>query len=220
MDIGQILRAISVFTLPILLAFTVPEIARGRVAMALGDKTPAPNGHLSLNPLHYVHVLGTVVLPVLMLLFGSPLLFGWAKSVPVDPRNFRKPRLDLALLSATAPIACLLMAWLWALLGGSLASRGLLGHGYLAYWVHAMAVIGLTINVFLAAINLLPIPPLAGGRMLIGVLPLKAAWALTKLEPYGFWIVLGLLFLESARVISVLGPLVGWLSDLIMHLVP
>lgn len=201
-----------------LLAFTVPEIARGQVALALGDRTPAPNGHLSMNPLHYVHLLGTIVLPVLTVVLGSPLVFGWARPVAVDPRNFRHPRLDLALLAASGPVACLIMAFLWALLAVRVAPRGWLGSGPLAYWIAYMGTFGISINAFLAVLNLLPIPPFAGGRVLIGVLPLPAAQQLARLEPYGFWIVLGLLFLEFSHIISILGPTVGWVRDLIAGL--
>ena len=219
MDLGKILLAISVVALPMLLAFTVPEIARGRIALALGDPTPAPHGRLSLNPLHYVHVLGTIVLPVLTVVLGSPLVFGWARPVAVDPRNFGHPRLDLALLAAAGPLACLVMGLLWALLAVRVAPQGWLGTGPLAYWVAYMGSFGISINAFLAVLNLLPVPPFAGGRVLIGVLPLPAARLLARVEPYGFWIVLGLLFLEFSHMISVLGPTVGWLRDLLTRLV-
>jgi Zn-dependent protease len=219
MNLGQILVAISVVALPMLLAFTVPEIARGRIALALGDRTPAPTGKFSMNPLHYVHPLGTVVLPILTVVAGSPLVFGWAKTVQVDPRNFRRPRLDYALLNAAGPLACLVMAFVWAVLAVRIAPRGWLGSGPPAYWVAYMGSFGISINAFLAVLNLLPVPPFAGGRILMGVLPLKAAAQLARVEPYGFWIVLGLLFLEFSHKIAILGPTVWWVRDLIARIV-
>jgi len=220
MDLSQILRGISVVVLPMLLALTVPEIARGRVALALGDPTPGRGGRMSLNPLSYVDPLGTVILPTLMYVLGVPLLFGWAKPIAIDLRNFRNPRRDLAILSAAGPLASLLMAIGWALAGKSLASHGLLGNGTPAYWVVEMAQRGIPLNVFLAAINFLPIPPFAGGRVLIGILPLKAARRLASIEPYGVWIVLALLFLESSHLISIFMPFVIFLNDLIISIVP
>jgi hypothetical protein len=220
MDLGQILRAISVIVLPWLLAVTVPSIVRARVAVALGDPTPAVRGKVSLNPLDYADPVGTVILPVLMIVSKLPFLFGWSKPSRIDPRNFAHPRVDLAIVSAAVPIAGLLMAWLWGLLGGSLAVRGYLGHGVLAYWVVAMAKAGLQINAFFAAINLLPVPPLAGGRILMGVLPLPAARVLVRIEPYGQWVVIGILMLEGAGMISVLTPFVIWIQGAVMALIP
>ncbi|MEI6459214.1 MAG: site-2 protease family protein [Pseudomonadota bacterium] len=220
MDLGQILRAISVIVLPWLLAVTVPSIVRARVAVALGDPTPAVRGKVSLNPLDYADPLGTVVLPVLMIVSKLPFLFGWSKPSRIDPRNFAHPRVDLAIVSAAVPIAGLLMAWLWGLLGGSLAVRGYLGHGVLAYWVVEMAKAGLQINAFFAAINLLPVPPLAGGRILMGVLPLPAARVLARIEPYGQWVVIGILLLEGAGIIAVLTPFVVWIQGTVLALIP
>ncbi len=219
MDLNQILLGISISTLPLLLALTVPEIARGRVAMALGDKTPSPRGPLSLNPLKYVHPIGTLLLPLLTVVLGSPLVFGWARPVPVDPRNFRHPRSGFVWLAATGPLANLLMAFIWALLGIRVAELPGLGGGNLGSWFAYMGKFGLTINVFLAVLTLLPIPPFAGGQILVAVLPRRAGAALAKLEPYGFWIVLGLLFLEMSHIISILIPTVSWVFSLIVRLV-
>jgi len=220
MDLNQILLGISIATLPLLLALTVPEIARGRVAMALGDKTPSPRGPLSLNPLKYVHPIGTLLLPVLTVVMGSPLVFGWARPVAVDPRNFRNPRLGFGLLAAAGPVANLVMAYIWAVLWIRVAGLPGLAGGNLASWIAYMGKFGVTINGFLAVLTLLPIPPFAGGQILVAVLPRKAGAALAQLEPYGFWIVLALLFLEMSHIISILIPTVGWVCALIVHLVP
>ena len=219
MDLNQILFGISIATLPLLLALTVPEIARGRVAMALGDPTPSPRGPLSLNPLKYVHPIGTLLLPVLTVVIQSPLVFGWARPVAVDPRNFKHPRSGFAWLAAAGPVANLVMALIWALLAVRFAPAGWLGTGKLAYWVAYMGNFGVTINAFLGVLTLLPIPPFAGGQILVAVLPRPAGAALAKLAPYGFWIVLGLLFLEFSHKIAILGPTVWWVRDLITRLV-
>jgi len=220
MDLGQILRAVSVIVLPWLLAVTVPTIARARMAVALGDPTPAVRGKVSLNPLDYADPVVTVILPVLMLASRLPFLFGWSKPSHIDPRNFAHPRVDLAIVSAVVPIAGVVMAWLWAIAGFSLAERGLFGHGAPAYWVYEMAKAGLRINLFFAAINFLPIPPFAGGRILMGVLPLPMARRLVRIEPYGQWIVIGLLLLEGWGVIAMLGPFVAWLESAVLALTP
>jgi Zn-dependent protease len=219
MDLNQIFLGISISTLPLLLALTVPEIARGRVAMALGDKTPSPRGPLSLNPLKYVHPIGTLLLPVLTVVIQSPLVFGWARPVPVDPRNFKNPRSGFAWLAAAGPLANLVMAFIWALLWVRVAPSGWLGSGDLAFWVALMGKFGVTINAFLGVLTLLPIPPFAGGQILVAILPRRAGAALAKLEPYGFWIVLGLLFLEMSNIIAILGPTVWWVRALIVRLV-
>jgi Zn-dependent protease len=220
MDFGQILRAISVIVLPWLFAVTVPSIARARVALALGDPTPAVRGKVSLNPLQYADPVGTVGLPVLMLVLKLPFLFGWSKPLRIDPRNFAHPRVDLAIVSAVVPLAGVLMAWVWGVLAGSLAIRGFFGQGMLAYWIIEMAKAGVQINAFFAAINFLPIPPFAGGRILMGVLPLPAARQLVRLEPYGQWIVIALLLLEGQGIISVLTPFVGWIQGAVIALIP
>jgi Zn-dependent protease len=220
MDFGQILRAISVIVLPWLFAVTVPSIARARVALALGDPTPAVRGKVSLNPLQYADPVGTIGLPVLMLVLKLPFLFGWSKPSRIDPRNFAHPRVDLAIVSAVVPLAGVLMAWVWAVLAGSLAIRGFFGQGMLAYWIIEMAKAGVQINAFFAAINFLPIPPFAGGRILMGVLPLPAARQLVRLEPYGQWIVIALLLLEGQGIISVLTPFVGWIQGAVIALIP
>jgi Zn-dependent protease len=188
--------------------------------MALGDPTPAVRGRVPLNPLHYADPIGTVALPVLMLVLKLPFLFGWAKPSRIDPRNFAHPRVDLAIVSAVVPLSGVLMAWLWAVLAGSLAIRGFFGQGMLAYWVIEMAKAGLQINAFFAAINFLPVPPFAGGRILMGVLPLPLARQLVRVEPYGQWIVIGLLLLEGQGIISVLTPFVSWIQGAVIALIP
>lgn len=215
MDLQYILRAISIAAIPLLLALTLHEVAHGLVARALGDRTAEAQGRLSLNPLKHVDPIGTILIPGFLFFVGAPILFGWAKPVPIDLRNFKNPRRDFALVAAAGPGSNLLMAIAWTVLAG-LAARGLMGHGDFADWVLAMGSIGLLFNVLLAVFNLLPIPPLDGGRVLVGILPLGAARSVARLEPFGMWIVIALLLVGSRTGYS-LAPIVGSVSNLIQN---
>ncbi|HVT36870.1 MAG TPA: site-2 protease family protein [Nevskiaceae bacterium] len=179
-------QKIAVWALPILFALTLREIAHGWAAYALGDRTPMMFGRLSLNPLNHADPIGTVVIPLVMILLGG-FVFGWARPVPVSMRNFKHPRRGMALVAAAGPLANFVMAFLWALLLrlalAQEASEGMwLG-------VQAMSLAGVSFNLVIAIINLLPIPPLDGGRMVNGLLPSRLSMKYERLEPYGFFIV-------------------------------
>jgi Zn-dependent protease len=193
------LAAISVWAIPVLFAITLHEVAHGWSARYFGDHTAQLLGRLSLNPLRHIDPLGTVVVPGLLLLaFGLPL-FGWAKPVPVETSGLRNPRRTSIMIALAGPAANILMAALW---GGVLAAVLQIRRGEtLDDWVLLMAQAGIKVNAVLAVINLLPIPPLDGGRVLVGVLPARLGAGLEKIAPAGMFIVLGL---------SVLG-LLGWL---------
>jgi Zn-dependent protease len=200
LDLTDFLRKISIYSIPVLFAITLHEVAHGWVARYFGDRTAEMLGRLSLNPLRHIDPIGTVIVPGILLAIGGPL-FGWAKPVPVATKALRHPRRAMILVAAAGPLANFVMACLWcAVLGGIVRVTG---NATLIYWIAQMAQAGIVINVVLAIFNLLPIPPLDGGRVLAGLLPSTWGAKLEKIEPVGLFLVLGL---------SAFGML-GWLFE-------
>ncbi|MCQ8117086.1 site-2 protease family protein [Methylomonas rosea] len=190
MDELTLIQRIVVWILPVIFAITGHEVAHGWVAKKLGDNTAADQGRLTLNPLKHIDILGTLVIPGLLLLTFTGFVFGWAKPVPVDPRAFKKPRQAMAIVAVAGPLSNLLMAAAWALL----ARIGvMLEIEYISFPLIYSGVAGISINLVLALINLLPIPPLDGSRILSGVLPDYWAWQYNRLERFGFIFLLILL---------------------------
>jgi Zn-dependent protease len=215
------IQELAVWVLPVLFAITVHEVAHGWMAMKLGDSTAKMLGRITLNPMKHIDPVGTVIVPLLMylsskFLFGFPLLFGWAKPVPVNWRNLRKPRRDMALVAAAGPGANLLMAVMWALI-----ARFGYGMASTSEWVGLpliyMGAAGVLINAILMLLNLMPIPPLDGGRVIASLLPPKTALVYSRLEPWGLFIVVGLL--ASGLLGQILGPLVQWTQKVLFTLV-
>ncbi len=185
-------QVIAVAILPVLFAITLHEVAHGWVAKRFGDPTAQRLGRLTLNPLKHIDLIGTVLIPALLLLLKAGFLFGWAKPVPVTWENLRHPKRDMVFVAAAGPAANLLMALFWggvAKLGSILPATA----DWAAVPMQLMGEIGITINVLLMVFNLLPLPPLDGGRVAVGLLPGPLAWKLARLEPYGFFILLGLM---------------------------
>ncbi|OAI05657.1 peptidase [Methylomonas methanica] len=190
MDELTLIQRIVVWILPVIFAITGHEVAHGWVAKKLGDNTAADQGRLTLNPLKHIDILGTLIIPGLLLLTFTGFVFGWAKPVPVDPRAFKKPRQAMAIVAVAGPLSNLLMAAAWALL----ARIGvMLEIEYISFPLIYSGVAGISINLVLALINLLPIPPLDGSRILSGVLPDYWAWQYNRLERFGFVFLLILL---------------------------
>ena len=189
MDELNLIQKISVFALPVIFAITGHEAAHAYAARHFGDNTAYLEGRMTLNPLRHIDWIGTVLLPLVCVAVGG-FIFGWAKPVPVRFGNLRHPKRDMLWVSAAGPGANLLMAVLWALM----FKLALGMNNDYTEPLALMAQAGMLINVMLMVLNLLPIPPLDGGRMLMSVLPSHQAWQLSRLEPYGFWILIALMF--------------------------
>ncbi|HHC72362.1 MAG TPA: site-2 protease family protein [Thiotrichales bacterium] len=183
-------QRLAALALPLLFAITVHETAHGWVALRLGDPTARMLGRLSLNPLRHIDPVGTLLVPTILFLLHGPL-FGWAKPVPVTWQNLRHPRRDMALVAAAGPGANLLMALLWALVV-KLAMGDLLPEGASRFLIYS-GVAGIFLNVILMVLNLLPLLPLDGGRILSALLPAPWAYRFSRVEPYGIIILVALL---------------------------
>ncbi|OGI44189.1 MAG: peptidase [Candidatus Muproteobacteria bacterium RBG_16_65_31] len=209
-------QLIAVSILPLLFAITVHEVAHGWVAMHLGDPTAQRLGRLTLNPLKHIDPLGTILIPALLLLLKTGFVFGWAKPVPVTWENLRRPKRDMVLVAAAGPGANLLMALIW----GAVAKLGTLlpePAAWVAEPLKYMGVIGIMINIVLMVFNLFPLPPLDGGRVAVGLLPGPWGWRLSRLEPFGFFIILALMITGLLWV--VIEPLVRGGVSLVLFLV-
>jgi Zn-dependent protease len=195
-----IVQRIAVWLLPVVFAITVHEAAHGWVAKKYGDSTADKLGRLTLNPIKHIDPLGTVILPGLLLLTGTGFIFGWAKPVPVDARNFKKPLHDMAIVALAGPVSNILMAVFWALLARIGVTIGTSAESVSLPLIYT-GIAGISINLVLALINLLPIPPLDGSRVLTGILPPRLAWQYNQLEKYGFIILLVLLYTKILNTI-------------------
>jgi Zn-dependent protease len=225
-SLSQILHTISYMALPLLFAMVLHEYAHGWVANRCGDPTAKLQGRLTMNPLAHIDPFGTVILPLLCLLMPGGFLLGWAKPVPVDPRLMHQPRRDMALVAAAGPAMNLVLAVGSALLLALLLSIDSMISDYWSksgeslppdtwrqMFLRPIAVMlrySVLINVLLMLFNLLPLPPLDGGRILTSLLPDTAAMALRRVEPYGMFILMGLIILDPQ--IHVIHTITGTLT--------
>lgn len=204
----SIIQGIAIYALPVIFAITLHEAAHGYVAKHYGDLTAYAQGRVSLNPMRHIDLIGTIIVPLALFVFskmtmGAGFLFGWAKPVPVNFGNLRRPKRDMLWVAAAGPGANLLMALLWALV----IKLGLaMPESDLARPMMLMGFAGIEINAILLILNLLPLPPLDGGRIAVSLLPHRIAYRFSQIEPYGFMILLFLLF--TGVLGAVIGPFI------------
>jgi Zn-dependent protease len=205
MDIAGFIQILSLYALPAILAITLHEAAHGYAAKRLGDLTAYQEGRISLNPLKHIDPIGTLVVPaVLLIASGGKLAFGWAKPVPVNFSRLRNPKRDMFWVAAAGPAVNLLMAIGWAIVFKLVVMSPV---NYFTDPALAMAQGGIVINLVLMVLNLLPIPPLDGGRIAVSLLPNSMAYSLARLEPYGLLIIMLLMVTDILG--SIMYPIIG-----------
>ncbi|HEY0268443.1 MAG TPA: site-2 protease family protein [Methyloradius sp.] len=205
------IQKIAIYALPVIFAITVHEAAHGYVARFFGDMTAQEEGRITLNPIKHIDLVGTIVIPALSLLLGG-ILFGWAKPVPVNFSRLRQPKKDMLWVAAAGPAANLVMALFWAVL-----YKYSVDFGSFAMPAGLMAQAGIMINVVLMVLNLLPIPPLDGGRIAVSLLPNHLAYRFAKVEQYGFIILIVLL--ATGVLSQILSPFVQIVAGFIQWLI-
>lgn len=212
----EIIQGIAIYALPVIFAITMHEAAHGYVAKQFGDLTAHNEGRISLNPIRHIDLIGTILVPLALfvlskLTIGAGFLFGWAKPVPVNFTRLRHPKRDMLWVAAAGPGANLLMALFWA----SMIKLALaMPDSSFAKPLALMGIAGIEINVILMVLNLLPLPPLDGGRMMVSLLPNRIAYPFARIEPYGFMILLVLLF--SGILSVIIGPVILWIKIFIV----
>jgi len=215
LNVNQLVQTLAIYALPVLFAITLHEAAHGYVARHFGDMTAHAQGRISLNPVRHIDVVGTIVVPlVILLLSGNKFLFGWAKPVPVNYSALRKPRQHMAWVAAAGPAANLLMALIWVLL-----LKIAVMQPQSSFWLFLGLVsqAGIVVNLLFMFLNLIPILPLDGGRILASLLPRRAAGQYARLEPLGLPLLIVLLLTNVLNF--VLEPLMGASDALIRALV-
>jgi Zn-dependent protease len=194
---NDLIQLIAIAAIPVLFAITIHEAAHGYVARHFGDMTAYQQGRISLNPIRHIDPVGTILLPLLTLALGG-ILFGWAKPVPVNFGALRNPKKDMLWVAIAGPASNLVMALFWGLM---IKLAWMNPGGYFTEPLLEMAQIGVKINAILLVLNLLPLPPLDGGRVAVSLLPHRQAYQLSRIEPYGMFILIGL----------AITPVLGWI---------
>ena len=205
-----IIQKLAAYSLPIIFAITVHEAAHGYAAKYFGDMTAFHLKRISLNPLRHIDPLGTIILPALLFFLQAGFIFGWAKRVPVNFSNLRNPKKDMLWVALAGPGANLIMAILWTIVYSNQQLVPSIGQNFISI----MAVAGIQINIVLMVLNLLPLPPLDGGRVAVSLLPYPWSSKLAGLERYGFFI---LIFLLATGLLgAILSPLIRISQNIIL----
>jgi Zn-dependent protease len=216
MELESILRGISIWALPVLFAIVLHEVAHGWAADKLGDSTARWMGRLTLNPIKHIDPIGTIVIPAALIIMGAPFIFGYAKPVPVNFRKLNNPKRDMVWVALAGPLTNLALALISvALLSVTIHLPDAMH--WVAEPLAAMLQASIIINVVLFVVNLIPLPPLDGGRVAVGLLPNHLAYQLERIEPYGFFILVGLLMFGVFQ--TVLGPIIYGITKALMTLV-
>jgi len=214
-DIAEIMQKISIWALPVLMAIVLHEVAHGWVADKLGDNTARFMGRLTLNPIKHIDPVGTILIPIALVVIGSPFIFGYAKPVPVDFRKLNSPKRDMIWVALAGPATNLLLAIASALL------LALVAHApesmmWAAQPLALMCQASIIINMVLCIFNLMPLPPLDGGRIAVGLLPGPLAYQLSRLEPVGMLLIIALLLLGFFQ--AVIGPMVAGSAGFLINM--
>ena len=212
----SLVQKIILIAPPVLFAIVFHEVAHGWVANKLGDPTARMLGRLTLNPIKHIDPVGTILVPAVLLILHSPFMFGWAKPVPITPQNFAKPRTGMAWVAAAGPASNLLMAIAWVAIAWGAAA-----FSPQAPWIlplYYMGQYGVVVNVVLGVLNLFPLPPLDGSRVLTGFLPPEGARIMYRIEPYGLFIVA--ILIMTGVLGTLLGPLMDGLINLLLAPLP
>ncbi len=212
---NELISQIALWALPVLFAITLHEAAHGYVARYFGDNTAALAGRISLNPIRHIDPIGTIIVPIAIILLSSAsgqlFIFGWAKPVPVNFNNLRDPKNNMRWVAAAGPFVNFLMAAGWAAITWAMLSTP---HSQFTEALYLMALAGVQINIVLMVLNLLPIPPLDGSRIVVSLLPIRYAIPYMRLEPYGFFILL--LLLVSGALGYLLFPFIRFFQQLLI----
>jgi len=193
---GELVVDIAIYAVPVLLAITLHEFFHGYIAYRLGDSTAKMLGRLTLNPFHHIEMFGTVLLPLMLILIRSPFLIAWAKPVPINPLNFKRPYRDMALSSAAGPLSNLILCIIFVFISKFVVGSDGVFLGSYQELFYKMSRAGFYLNFTLFAFNLLPVPPLDGSRILVAFLPIRYKILFERIEPYGFFIIMILIVLR------------------------